>query len=682
LDFHLTVKYRKAIYFLLVVLAFAATLPTLSGRARIERESRSVEIVMDYNDLENICTQEGVPPGEALERLKKAGLTSLSFSETNMEELRNRGRIKWVGGSELTSTLFAADPSGAASSQVLPGAMCILDCPPGLEKSIEENLSLLWGPGSTRKTVLALPGRKLHVLQVVAGFRDASVTGMGFDREIIEKAHGEGFRIVLRPENRNRLGEKGIEAYFRQMGQIPGVTAIVFGGSNEAVGYPMCLDATVEGFRQSGISFGDVEAPNDKARLKGSEYLGLRIPGMTVRVMSITAQHQAKMSVDEAIDKFRLAFRERNIRMAYLRPFASGEKGRDVISANVDYVAGVRGEAAKFGFTDGPASRMPLTDPSPAALVLITMGAAGALLLLLDYFYPDTGLAGILVIGAALVVSAALVLLPGKIHLLQKLTALAISIIFPLYAFTAHFEEMQMVESRRSLPSAIGYALMVLLRITSISVLGGLMMAAAMSSTTFMLSIDKFRGVKAVLILIPALVFLFYYLKGSDRRNTLPGLLSQPLYIWHVVMLGLAGAVGLVYVLRSGNTPGAIVAGEEQELRTALEQLLWVRPRFKEFLLGHPALMLTWAMSYLRYYGGLGILAPIAAIGQADIMDTFAHVHTPLVISLARILIGTAIGAVVGSILICAAWTGRRLWEARTGGGQAPSPTGGGEKPA
>jgi hypothetical protein len=89
---------------------------------------------------------------------------------------------------------------------------------------------------------------------------------------------------------------------------------------------------------------------------------------------------------------------------------------------------------------------------------------------------------------------------------------------------------------------------------------------------------------------------------------------------------------------------------------------LSVRPRFKEFLIGFPALMLLPALR-IPHRRWLGVLLALAiGIGLGDIIDTFSHLHTELLVSVLRIFSGFVIGAVIGiaAILIYRAFAFRR----------------------
>jgi len=662
LNFQPIIKYRKIFYAVLIILAFLATVIILTNRIKLEKENRTVDISMDYSGLEEMCRRENIEIDEVLRKLKEAGITSLSLNETTLEELQARGELRWTTGADLLNALsFSKIGLPQDYRKIQPGSICVVNCSPELENKLIRNLNLLWGAGSYQLLEVSKNDKKkIRILQFFGLLKDIPYQGLGFDRELIEKLDERGFGIILRPENRSHLNRESIIEYMESIKKMPGVTTLIFGGANnEVIGYPRKLDSTARAFRATGLSFGDVEVPGEKARQKGAQYLGLRIPDMTARVQSITALHLAKMTPQVAVGKFRLGVRERNIRLIYLRPYPCGIKGKSMLQTNLDYVSSVKKSLTGSGFSTGTASRFPLYKPPVFLLLLITMGVAGVFMLLVDYLYFDRGPLGLVVIFGGILFSLFLIM-TGKFHMLQKLTALAAAIIFPVYAFAANFEEMEVIETHDKLSGVVGYALFVFLKITTISILGGLMMGAAMASTSFMLSIDKFSGVKAALILPLLIILLIYYLKGSDKRQSFKDLMMNHLYIWQIILMGIMFAAGWIYIVRSGNAPPSAVSGGERSLRIVLEKLMWVRPRFKEFLIGHPALMLTWAMSYMHQYTGLGILVIFAGMGQAGIMDTFAHIHTPLYITLVRVLLGALLGSVMGTILICLVWLFRK----------------------
>ena len=103
---------------------------------------------------------------------------------------------------------------------------------------------------------------------------------------------------------------------------------------------------------------------------------------------------------------------------------------------------------------------------------------------------------------------------------------------------------------------------------------------------------------------------------------------------------------------RHGNESDVEPSSFELTLRHALTHVLSVRPRFKEFLVGVPPMMLLPALlpPHRRAIGWL--LAIGIGVGVGDVIDTFSHLHTPIEISIVRIVNGLIVGAVLGAIAI------------------------------
>ncbi|MEQ4206483.1 DUF5693 family protein [Actinopolymorpha sp. B9G3] len=188
----------------------------------------------------------------------------------------------------------------------------------------------------------------------------------------------------------------------------------------------------------------------------------------------------------------------------------------------------------------------------------------------------------------------------------------------------------------------------------------GLVVAALGSRTEFLTGLVPFLGVKALLIAPPVVVGLVTLVSTWT-----PGSLGWRRWVGGVRPLQLVGgAVVLVgvayYLVRSGNS--GLASAAELWLRDALDETLYVRPRFKEALLGFPAMVLAVAWSC----GGLGgrrtgwvvCWSVVAGIGTASMVDTFAHFHTPLALSLLRSAYSLVIGLALGLV---ATWLVRRV---------------------
>jgi hypothetical protein len=111
-----------------------------------------------------------------------------------------------------------------------------------------------------------------------------------------------------------------------------------------------------------------------------------------------------------------------------------------------------------------------------------------------------------------------------------------------------------------------------------------------------------------------------------------------------------AGAAALL-LMRSGNQPDVGVSGFETHLRGFLTTLVGARPRFKEFLLGFPALVILPALSPAQRRTWGWFIVVVAGIALADVLDTFSHIHTPLLITFVRVFNGLVFGVIIALIV-------------------------------
>lgn len=179
-------------------------------------------------------------------------------------------------------------------------------------------------------------------------------------------------------------------------------------------------------------------------------------------------------------------------------------------------------------------------------------------------------------------------------------------------------------------------------------------MAGSLTGTEYLIKLVEFRGVKLMHVLpigIMVLTVAFQPvlpIKGkhelSSRLRFLWNL-SIPLKLLLVGGTGLAAA-GAVYILRTGNF-GLPVANLEITLRELLERVLVVRPRTKEFLIGHPALYFLLKERNEK----AAWLMPVAVIGQLSMVNTFSHIHTPLLVTLIRTGYGLVFGYIIGWVV-------------------------------
>ncbi|MGE5507261.1 MAG: DUF5693 family protein, partial [Chitinophagales bacterium] len=457
-----------------------------------------------------------------------------------------------------------------------------------------------------------------------------------------------------------------------------GSTAVFTG--KEVLGYPRLLKETADRLERAGLRFGLVEFADQEGEEELARLLGYHV----VRVHSITAREMAKIRPEVAVARDLRAIRERSIRTLYLRPFLEEtqvEGGGDALAFNLAYVRTLRQGMAKLGFTAGPGASVPALPAPRPILGLLALGAlAGGLLLLRRYASAGAAFeSAILAFGALGAVGGATA---GYGQLVRQLFALGAGVVFSTMGVLAGREVLRHGGRGKSL-AAFATA-------SAYSLAGALFVVGFLGETRFMAAVATFSGVK-VLHAAPLLLVWFVLARAALREREpeaspewtwgwrrlwrdLRRLLANPV-TWEQACLVVVGAGVLVfYLLRTGTYTNVPAPGWERAAREALERWLEVRPRTKEFLVGHPALLLAFLSEAKGARGPmLWLLYLAGTIGQLSMVDTFSHIHTPLWISAVRTGLGLGLGMVIGWVayLLWGALT--RLWRKRRQGLPTPA---------
>src|ERR1700679_1171705 len=186
-----------------------------------------------------------------------------------------------------------------------------------------------------------------------------------------------------------------------------------------------------------------------------------------------------------------------------------------------------------------------------------------------------------------------------------------------------------------------------------ITLCGALTIVGLLSTLLTMTEVDHFLGVKYVLALPPLIALgLYFFTDRFGAKLDLRAAAEEPVRVVQLLagLVLIAGA--LLLVERSRKQSDIAPSSFELALRAHLTTILQVRPRFKEFVVAWPALMLVPALlaEDRRRWGWLFVLA--VGMGLGDLIDTFSHLHTPLLVGVERVVNGGVLGAVIGAAVI------------------------------
>lgn len=585
----------------LVAASLAATallsLYSLSFRYRIEQRNRATGIAVEMDALKELAAGQGVLPDEALSRLREAGLTAIVLAEQTVEDLGKAGQLTLSADGTIRGPSTVLDRVEGALSRRYPLARCERTSE-GLTTNLPNDLAMRASVGIDPLEASRALRNKFEVIARHSNVLGAQDT---YVRRTIEDSSSKGARYFL-PQGEQVLGRRdGIEALMEAL--------------------------RVHDMRYLSPEF---------AKITGDTNVKVAAPELVVRLHAAQAAELDRMTPSEIVERYVKAARERNIRMLLVRP--AGGAGDDALRDLGGLLARITAEIIKEG--GGVGEGKPFEDPRvPKYLfVLIALACAPALLGVGFAFVASSVGRGT---GSVLV---ALLAVGAYSDTVRPFTALAIATLLPIAAFLWVDE----ARPRRWVLAYVGASL--------VSLVGGLAVAGLSNSLAFTVQADMFTGVKLAHFLPIAVVAAWAIGKLASARS-----LYATVMRWGPAILILAGLGFLAFMQsRTGNDNPAGVSGLELKIRSLLESFLVVRPRTKEFLIGHPAMVLGLAMLAATRpekpgWGPRGVaiaaLLTVGSIGQTSVVNTMCHFHTPLSVSLTRIGIGLLLGGILGGLI-------------------------------
>ncbi len=645
---------RTAVWVVLLV-ALLCALYVAAYRVHVESQARRVELVMDYSDFSALARSYGYNELQFLIALRRAGLTSLAVPEELGSGINLSSGAILAPGQTLIDTARLSpfgDPALTAlarTGRISPAELYLIVYAPADLERYRTMIPLHLGNHAVRVIRASLPA----ILAIRSQIDFFSSLGFGIPAAPLALVRDAHLLLVPRLQNDERFGALQIDRLLQSFTHRERVSTLVFFGlRNEVLGFPDHLDDTAAAIKAARYNFGAVETYDSSQVQKGNEGLAERLPAQTVRVQAISKTEQDKLDLRTIVARYLLGVRERNIRVVYLRPYLHVEGDLTPEGANVEMVRRIADGLRAQGFRLGRATPFRAFGANPFEIVLVSLAVPAALLLLLDALGVRSRRWWYWIFAADVVAIVAGYLVHHDL-LGRKVIALLGAIVFAVAAVVAIARAFTAPE-RQGTRAALMAGLRTTLIAGGVAVAGALVVVGLLSVPLTMIEIERFSGVKAVLVLPPLVVVLLYLFTPVFGRAPL-GIgesARAPVRLYQlavaVVLLGLA----LLYVSRSGNQSDVAPSSFELSLRSGLTTILGIRPRFKEFLVGFPLMMLLPALT-LRHRAAAGWLFALGiAVGTADVIDTFSHLHTPLVVSLIRLFNGAVVGCAIGAIAI------------------------------
>jgi len=625
-------KLGKGILMLIVTLGVMLGAYLGFVRYRLEIQDKTVQLCVDLNDVKKIAAYEKVPIPKIIDELKKQGVNGLGVFEETLPDASAMGELYYVKGSGIINIKSSIPIFNALVDKglVKPEKTYIFIPSDEVRKRITNQLTWLLG----KENVVFL-GKS--VLEINEPEEEIRSVGLGISEMQKKFILQKGFNIVPRVWNDPRYPSGNIDG---KISALADYGAVIFDG-DEILGFPDSIPALAAALKKYHIKYGYLEIVKQDGDASLRKLMGNEV----IRVHSVPKKELVKITRDEAIHRFVNAVRERQVKLIYLRPFLPPQVEGPPVGYNLSYFGEVKTELQKAGFVVGRVRASPLLKVRLWQILILGLAVLISAVFLLDYFIKIPTLLTYLLL-ILFTVGMAFLWKAGYQTGLQKSLALLAAISIPAFSVISTFSGSKKID-----PWWWG-AICLVVNVLMETAIGIFLLIGLLADSHFMLGVQTFGGVKVALVLPVLLVVLYFILKegeGNLKDRIYTWLNTQTKLITVVVGLALLAALA-VLVARSGNFV-LPVPGFEKHFRGLLETFLFVRPRTKEFLVGYPLLFVA-AVYYLRgKKKWLWLLAAIGSIAPISVFNTFTHIHTPLLLSLLRVLNGLVLGIILGLIM-------------------------------
>lgn len=633
----MNLKRMKQAGWLLVAVAIVCSFTLWGQRLHSEAEYKNVQMIVNYNDIVALANGNAMSQEELVAEFQKRGVSAVLFKEYSLGDLANNGQVALQLGQSIQNANFYDKVSTELPINEATVYVALLD--DGIaEQTVRHTLEKIAGsvyyPGevSVITVPVMVPTGDTEVTTVMTKVKDI---GVGFNQEAITQMAELGLDIVPQLRSWDNPTDESLRLVFDEIKTMPNLGYLLF-NDKELPGYPDTTRTIADLLKDTEgnplVTVGTIEFSDQK----GLNQLGVLLNKDVIRLHTISNNEMSKFTPESALDRWMLAARERNMRSLLIRFFDITTPGSS-LQLNLDYLESIQTGLLESGFCLDQSYEKPDSIVANTVItILIGIGiTAGVMLILLEMRLPKLGILALLL--GSIVWIGLLMLSPT---VAKKLMALLSVITFPTLSCI-----LVMKPERRSL----GKSVFALLMMCALSYIGAVLMVGLLADILFMLKLDSFMGVKIAHIIPILAVPCILYLWNVEKPVTYAKqLFNKALdYKW-AMLFALVAVAGVIYISRTGNTT-AELSTAESTMRNFLNDVMGVRPRSKEFLIGYPAtILLFWLGASCKNW----ILTVPAVIGQVSLVNTYAHIHTALLMSLQRSLNGLLLGVVLGVLLV------------------------------
>lgn len=651
----------------IIILGFLAAMFINYQRYNVEKVNNRVDLAISYDDVRFLAQEKGDTIFNTLKALKEEGISSISLDEINFKTLNETGEAYLLRGGDILKDYTLGNLKNPSLINLINKGLIdgnhlyvVVN-----DNSIFNDLykELQFRLGENRVSLLKNDNTTL--IKLATNYETIEEEGIGLNKSTMEEINKAGLYVMPRPSNYTLVTKEKIDYFFDKIKDVS-ISEIVFAGK-QALGNPHEIRYMAEKMEEHNYTLGLIEAVSQLQFYKqnGAMELAKALDYKVARLYAIPKDEQPKLAMTTAINRWANTDEERNIRIDLLRAYEKPLEGKTVYETNIKYIKETKEILLSKGFTIGKADIFQAYYPSKYLQILVYFGIIAGLVLYLGLVFPYFDYKKSMILWGVLAIIGSGILIfstGGKLRVLSALTAAnffpAISMIYILDCLRKKYLIGK---------SSYSYIVLEVIKYMAvafvISMTGAMLLSGILSDITYFLEVNIFRGIKLTFVL-PIILVALAFIKRFDLYEV--NLLNPPSLLVQIKkvldtkitlkMMAFLFAIlvsGIIFVGRSGHTDGIPVPGIELKIRAFLENVFYARPRSKEIFIGHPAFMLM-IMAWFRkwHIGVILFLTILATIGQGSMVETFAHMRSPIFMSFMRGFDGAIWGSVIGIVLI------------------------------
>lgn len=704
-------KYIKNNFILLGIIAIGMSfaIATIGARFITEANNDTYDIVIDYNEVEEMASQSSKDVSWWLNSFKEMGITKVGLAEESFVTLVENQNIP-VSAKVMDVVMRDANweenyPQGFIDSMYKKGfdkhdlmvEVASKEYYDFIKNSVTERYQpeqylffdgedggylILDGKASetlyTEKYKYMNSKKKGFIEQDEIVSTKLKYLNLGILPEKLKIVQDLGLEVVPRTANYDGWNDtkyaKAVIDSYSKFGKIPEYMIV---GGESVIGYDDGINTAKNYIEETNMTLGLIESTTQLQNIlqygvneivESSDYNAVRIFSVWDYIQN-RYKYYGYEGAEEIENTLFRAVTERNIRLIYYKPIKEF-KDQHVYVTDVNEYKTMFSNLEKrlnehgiyYAGEGKSASVMPPVKVGLVTMVILALACAAAAILLIKSIFNinrkvEVGLGILSVIG----IVGILALMPSYFRLMISFGA---AIVFACLAIMFYTRQSKLCEislnKDEKLSKLILLSIATLIGSVIIAIIGGLMTAAPISSIGFMLEIDIFRGVK-VAQLLPicffAVAYLAYFGFGSSKQSPgrleimdLKEMMNASIKVW-LVLIGLVGlGVGYYYIARTGHESSIEVSSLEMLFRNTLEDNLMARPRSKEFLFAFPAVMMMVYTSARKFKMWPVIFGLASVIGMTSVVNTFMHIRTPLYLGFIRTGYSMLLGIILGIV--------------------------------